>query len=315
MKRLLFPILLIFILFNSVAAQMGGRAGAFARMGFAARGIGMGNAHTAVNSGTISTYYNPALAPFSEQRTASVSVGILSLVRYLNFASYTQPLPPSAGLSIGIINAGVREIDGRDADGFHTEDYSTTENQFFLAFANRILENISIGGAIKLYYARLFENFSSTTVGFDIGALIQMTNELTLGLCIQDLNSKYKWDSKPLYAQNGKTTEDRFPTLRRIAVGYNMLEGVLLFDIEYENSSESTNLFRFGTEYKLVEYFTIRGGMDRYETDDKASGAKPTFGFSVKNSFHGWTPELHYAFVVEPIAPQGLHLLSLTVSF
>jgi hypothetical protein len=315
MKRYFFPILTLFVLFSSADAQIGGRAGSFARMGFAARGIGMGNAMTAVNSGAISTYYNPALAPFAEQRTASVSFGILTLDRYLNFVSYTQAVQPNAGISLGIINAGVRKIDGRDADGYHTEDYSTSENQFYLAFANRVHQRVSLGVAIKLYYARLFEDFSSTTVGFDIGGLVQVTDKMTVGLCIQDLNSKFKWDSKPLYDQNGKITEDKFPNLRRLALGYKLLDGALLLDVEYENSSEKSNLFRFGTEYKLVEYFTVRGGMDRYETGDRATGAKPAFGFSVKNSFNGWTPELHYAFVFEPIAPQGLHLITLNIAF
>lgn len=315
MKQLLLFIVALLFVANISNAQIAGRAGSFARMGFAARGIGMGNALTAVNTGAINTYYNPALASFAEQRTASVSFGILSLDRYLNFVSYTQAIKPNAGLSVGIINAGVRKIDGRDADGYHTEDYSTTENQFYLAFANRVHERVSLGVAIKLYYAKLFEDFSSTTVGFDIGGLVQITDEITLGLCIQDLNSKYKWDSKPLYDQNGKTTEDKFPNLRRIALGYKFLEGALLLDVEYENSSEQTNVFRFGTEYKFVEYFTIRGGMDRYETADNSTGAKPSFGFSVKNSFNGWTPELQYAFVIEPIAPQGLHIITLNVAF
>src|ERR1041385_9240477 len=125
-------------------AQIAGSAGSFARMGSGARGMGMGNAMTAVNFGDLQTYYNPALAAFSDSRTAGATFGLLSLDRYLNFVSYVQPIHPTAGISFGIINAGVRNIDGRDADGEKTGDLSTFENQFFLAFANRVADRLSL---------------------------------------------------------------------------------------------------------------------------------------------------------------------------
>lgn len=43
--------------------SIGGLAGAPFRMGFGSRGIGMGNALSAVTTGDLSSYYNPALTP------------------------------------------------------------------------------------------------------------------------------------------------------------------------------------------------------------------------------------------------------------
>lgn len=315
MKKTLIYIAVLFISVHTSGAQMAGEAGAFARMGFGARGIGMGNALTAVQTGTVSTYYNPALAAFAEQRAASASFGILSFDRYLNFLSYTQHLKPHAGISAGVINAGVRNIDGRDSDGKHTTNYSTTENQFYLSFSNRFFENISLGVTIKLYYAKLFEDFTSTTVGFDVGFLVRLSDKLSLGGCMQDLNSKYKWDSKPLYDEKGRTIENKFPNLRRIALAYKVFDGAGVIDVEFENSSVRTNSIRMGAEYNIVEYFTLRGGIDRWELGDKATGQKPTFGFSAKNSFNGWIPELTYAFVFEPVALHGMHLITLSIVF
>ena len=147
-KNLLYGFLFTLFATFSCLAQSAGNAGAFARLGFGARGMGMGNALSAVNTGAISTYYNPALSPFEEQRIGSATFGILSLDRYLNFLSYTQSLAPHAGLSVGLINAGVRNIEGRDEDGYHTEDYSTTENQFYLSFGNRVDEHVSLGVSV-----------------------------------------------------------------------------------------------------------------------------------------------------------------------
>lgn len=315
MKNKFIYIFLTVTIVMTANAQNAGSAGAFARLGYGARGMGMGNALTAVGYGDISTYYNPALSPYTQLRTASATFGILSLDRYLNFLNYTMALPPHAGFSVGIINSGVRNIDGRDNDGYHTEDYSTTENQAYLSFANSVDEHVSIGVTIKLYYSKLFDKLTSTTVGFDAGTYIQLTDELSLGAVIQDLNSKYKWDTKSLYSQNGKQTEDKFPNLRRVALAYKLPGNNGIIDAEFENSSEKTNILRIGVEYILTENFVVRGGADRFELGDNTTGVKPSFGFTAKNSFNGWTPAVTYAFVVEGYAPHGMHIITLSGTF
>ena len=143
------------LLGQTTSAQLGGTPGAFSRMGFGARGIGMGNAMTAVTTGDIVGYYNPALLSWSEYRHASASFGILSLDRHLNFLSYSQPLQPNAGISAGIINAGVSNIDGRDADGEPTGPLKTSENEIFLSFSNRFKSGFSLGITIKFLYHQL----------------------------------------------------------------------------------------------------------------------------------------------------------------
>jgi len=296
-------------------AQIAGDAGAFVRMGFGARGIGMGNALTAVSTGDINTSYNPALASLSEYRTAAATFSILSFDRYLNFLSYTQSLKPRAGISAGLINAGVRKIDGRDSDGEHTEDYSTFENQFFLSFANRVEDRVSIGVTIKLYYSKLFDEVTSTTVGFDLGGYVQVTDALSIGVAVQDLNSKYRWDTKSIYGENGRPTDNKFPNLRRIGLAYRLPKSVGVISAEFENSSAGTSVIRFGTEYHLHANFNVRGGVDRWDFSDDATGAKPSFGFTVKNPFNSVTPALNYAFVFEPFSSQGMHIITLSAGF
>lgn len=307
--------ILTFVAIGTSHSQTAGTAGAFARMGFGARGIGMGNALTAVIAGDVSTYYNPALSAFSEHRTAAATFSILSLDRYLNFLSYSQSIKPTAGLSFGLINAGVRSIDGRDNDGVHTEDYSTYENQFFLSFSNRVDERVSLGVTLKLYYSKLFEEVKSTTVGFDIGALVLIADDLSLGVAIQDINSKYKWDTKKIYGQNGRPTEDKFPNLRRVGVAYRLPAGLGLVTAEFENSSEKTNILRFGAEHTFLERFSIRGGVDRWDFSDDATGVKPSFGFTARHSLNGWTPAINYAYVIESFAPNGMHIITLSTTF
>ncbi|TAK67385.1 MAG: PorV/PorQ family protein [Bacteroidetes bacterium] len=291
--------------------------GSFARMGYGARGMGMGNAMVAVTTGNISTYYNPALAPFCQERTATASFGILSLDRSLNFLNYTQPIEPNGGFSVGLINAGVSNIDGRDNSGYHTEDYSTFENQFYLAFGFKPEENVALGVAIKMYYSKLFEEVTSSSVGFDLGALVQITPELSIGGSVQDLNSKYQWSTSSVYGTlNGKNTKDNFPIVKKIGAAYTMVNTGVTVSVEYENTASSIQMFRMGAEYLLHENFSVRGGFDRWEiNNDNAAGEKPSFGFTARTSFEHWAPALMYAFIFEPFSSHDIHVITLSASF
>ncbi len=295
--------------------QLAGTAGAFARMGFGSRGIGMGNAMTAVISGEINSHYNPAVVSFAEDRYVSAAFGILSLDRSLNFLSYTQSVKPTAGIAVGIINSGVGKIDGRDSDGIHTSTYSTSENQFFLTFANRFVPAYSLGITVKLYHNRLFEDLSETSIGFDFGLLFKVTEQLTIGAAIQDLRAEYKWDTSELYGQFGNITKDEFPMLRRLGVAYRLPNNLAVVSADFENSYKGTNRLRFGTELNLTPNFSLRGGVDRIDPDEPSENVKPTFGFSIEREVGRFTPSLHYAYVFESFAPGGIHLIGLAARF
>ena len=129
MKKTACAFIVVVLASSAAYSQMGGAPGAFSRLGFGARGMAMGNAMSAVSSGDLAGYYNPALLPYAPGRYGAASFGFLSLDRTLNFLQYTQPLPPMAGLSLGIINSGVSNIDGRDSDGEPTGPMKTSENQ------------------------------------------------------------------------------------------------------------------------------------------------------------------------------------------
>jgi len=284
-------------------------------MGFGARGMGLGNATTALPSGDLVAYDNPALLPWSEYRFASASFGILSLDRSLNFLVFTMPLKPQAGMSAGIINSGVGSIDGRDNDGIPTGDLTTSENQAFLSFGVRTNIGLSLGATVKLLYYRLYTDMTSLTAGIDLGAYYPVTTDLAVAATVRDINSKYKWDSATLYGQQGSNTEDHFPTRFAAGVAYRLPDSVGVLTADCEFSSAHTITLRAGTEIPLVPALTLRAGIDRIDLKDKGNGVRPAFGFTAERSFGSWIPRLHYAFVLEPFSPGGLHMISISVRF
>ncbi len=305
-------ILTSFIANEAIANNNGAWVGSFSRMGFGPRGIAMGNAVNAVTHGPIVSYYNPAAIAFSTAPTLEASVGLLSLDRSLNFAHFTTRIPPAAGFSIAVINAGVSDIDGRNRDGIHTRYFSTSENMFSFAFGLQFTERIAAGISFKLYYYSLYDDMSSTTIGLDLGFLYQLNRRIQLAAGIKDINSKYKWDSSNLYEQQGRVTEDNFPLLYQIGGSYLSDDKTLLVSIQSEYSEAYGFILRGGVEAFVSENIILRGGIDNMLDEDSS---KPSLGIGIRHPVRDWLPSFNYTLVFEPHAPSSFHIISVGIEF
>jgi len=307
-------------LFSSVVsfAQLGGLAGSFSRMGFGSRGISMGNAMTSVTDGDVIGYYNPAVSVFQNDHLVNLSYSFLAFDRTLNFVSYTKnfKIPGQkeggAGITISWINAGVSNIDGRDADGFPIGTYSTNENQFLFAPSFQVSKAVSLGVGFKLYYSKLFDGVKSTTVGFDVGTIIKPSDRISIGVAIKDLDSKYIWNTTSIYQENGTTTTDKFPVLMDLGVSYELPKNIGLVAVDLENSSNTTSqngidykssstVLKMGAEFNLVKNLQLRAGFDRFDfqSNDIYGNTNVMFGVGYQVGFKSYTVGLDYSFVME----------------
>jgi len=312
--RILFLIMAVQALAMSQStSNLGGLPGSPMRMGFGAEGIGVGNALVAMRSNSVTGYYNPALLPFQGSPVAFASTSFLSLDRSLNFLSYSRHVEPSGGISIGIINAGVTDIEERDSDGRRTGTVSTSENAFLLSFGVQVDSRLSIGVSSKILYYHLYTDINSTTVGFDVGLAVVLSDEWTVGMSLQDLGSKYKWNTTELYGINGNTTVDRFPLRKKLGIGYAALSIPLQASIETEHVAGILFL-RMGATFRVLDEFILRAGIDRLSPSGDGL-PKPAFGFTAVQDIGSLAGFLSYAFVFEPYAPAGMHILSLGAEF
>lgn len=313
--------------------------GSFARNGFSARGIAMGNALVADLSGDASPYYNPALAPYQTGQSLSASAAFLSMDRELQFLQFATPIRPSAGIAVGLIHAGVNDIDGRDASGYHTQTLSTDEFALFLAFGNRFGDRLSAGTALKLYRADVLDVVEPTlTLGVDAGITYAVSPALHVGLVVGDLLARYSWDTSQAL-EGGRSTTDRFPVRIRIGGMVRLLDDRFHLTAEYESrfttrqqrirvpttagpsvstafETESLLLhgsrLRVGGAYRFVEVFTVRGGLNRIGAGD-LEGLRPSAGFGVEQPLGNLDVRASYAVVLEPYVRDGMHLLSLQI--
>lgn len=315
-------------------------AGAFSRLGFGARGIAMSNALVADASGAASPYYNPALAPSIADQHVEATAALLSLDRELQFLQFGTPLQPRAGIAAGLIHAGVRDIDGRDGSGYHTQTYSTDEYAFFLAFGVRFTDRVQGGVGLQYFRADLADGLApSNSIGLDIGIMARLTRDLSIGIAVDDLLARYTWDSSDLYGNEGRSTTDRFPIRIRIGGAYRFMEGRGRVVAEYESSFRSAethavelvldgnavrqvvqrerlmlqqNQLRAGGELLLVDPFTVRVGIDRIG-DTEIGAITPTGGFMLEQPVGELGVRAEYAIVLEPYAAGTMHFITLQI--
>lgn len=325
--------IIFLISFSFAAAQYSSVSqypGAFSRMGFSARGIAMGNAMGAVIDGNLVGYYNPAIASFQKEIAFSAAYTFLSFDRSLNFISFGKNFelgkkrdeegnwmkPQSvAGISVGIINSGVSGIEERDNQGIKTGDLSTSENLFFVSVSNRFSDRMSVGITFKFYYYKLYENITSTGVGFDFGVLFKAAENLSFSALISDLNSKYKWNTNDLYGQYGSLTENSFPLRKEIGAAYKLSNYNLLLTAEFENIDSETNYLRGGIEYSPLTNLAFRAGMDNYNISNSEIPVKPAFGFNYNYKIDDYVVGIDYAYGFEPYSPNDFHVISLNFKF
>jgi hypothetical protein len=216
---------------------------------------------------------------------------------------------------VGIINSGVSKIDGRDNQGRQTGELSTSENQFFLGLSNRFSRKLALGVAAKFYYYKLYEDISSTSLGFDIGALYMLSDYMNLSFVLTDINSKYKWDSSPVYGRDGTISEDKFPFIKKFGASYFNKDIGLLASAELVLSNAQNTIIRFGAEYNIFDKLYLRGGIDQVSVNNADWPMKPSAGISFSRQVGNISVGFDYAFMIEQYSTMDRHIVGLNLNF
>ncbi len=296
------------------AYETGGYAGSFLRMGLGARAIAMGNAFTAVPQSAFSGFYNPGGLPFLKRPQLAFSGGILPLDRRHNFIGFAAHLNPrtgksgnspnqnvlEAGLSLGWVNSGVSDIDGRDSNGNPQGMFSSSENAFLFSFAVKPFSKMAVGFSAKVLYARLpkvQENNSALTtrgLGLDFGLMVHPISNMYVGVVLQDVRSRYTWNTEHVW-ERGTTTVDRFPKILRVGASY-FFGKKLLLSAETHYNFEQGWRFNGGAEYVYRNRLIGRVG---FKADHL------TFGLGINLRLWRLQSQLAYAYDANPVLPWG----------
>ncbi len=287
-----------------MAAEEGGYAGAFLRMGVGAKALGMGEAFVSVADDASAVHYNPAALSFVGKRVFTSAYRALSLGRRFSYLGYAQPLRHEAGVGIGWISAGLDDIDGRDEDGQPTRKFSDSENAITFCFSKRTIPHLAFGLAIR-YFQQKLAGVSTNTVGLGFGGIYKKEKKFSVGFSVQNLRSKYSWDTKELW-ERGTTTTDTIPTNYRIGFSYWLLNGRLLTAFDLEKNLKQTMKYHFGVDFKIYKDFNLRLG---YNNDRFA------FGGGLSQRYKDFEFTFNYAYLPEKAAVAPAKIYSLEVRF
>ncbi|MFV1980723.1 MAG: PorV/PorQ family protein [Rhodothermia bacterium] len=321
----------------SVAAGVHAQnAGAFSERGFGVRGIALGNAQVADAFGSGSPWYNPALAPLYSDQMIETAYTFLTNDRRLEYIQFAVPMKPRAGVAVGLIHAGVSDIDGRDDSGYHTETYSTDDYAAFLAFGSRVGSKATIGFAFRFFRSTLLPELSANSIGLQIGTTVQVRENLFVGASLDNILSRFEWDASDVLG-SGQNSTDNFPIKLRVGVAYRLMEEKLTLLGEYESRFETVDVakpgvdviggsprstttleevtlhqssFRAGAEYQVAELLLLRLGVDRI--GDGAGGEMiPSAGFTLKYAVGELGTRFDYTFGKEAFGLGTFHLIGI----
>jgi hypothetical protein len=309
--KIKFILLLILLLpFVSFASENGGYAGSYLRMGLGARSISMGNTGVAFPATAYAAFYNPAAFGLIEDPLAGLSYSFLSLDRHSGYISFSMKVPPGAGFSIGWIESGVGDLNSYNSIGEETGEINHSANAVYFSFGRQFGSHLSIGVSVKVLFESINDGtddfeYSSNGVGFDIGALYLVTEDLWVGAQIKDINSKLKANTEDLFERGG-TTIDEFPLTGKIGTYYISPLKWLKAAYDFEWSNKGLKKHHIGIEAIYGKNLALRLGLN---------GSDPVFGAGLDFEILSTVSFLDYAFIPSVVDEGVSHIFSWQVMF
>jgi len=265
------------------ASGLGGFAGTSNRFTADPLAAGTGGITLFQETSTNSYAQNPAAQAFATERRFDAGLAQLPLDRFLYSISASQPLPPTANLSIGIIAGGTKNIEARDSRGISTGMLSDTELTYLASFAIRFSEQLALGVNFKLLSKQLSSegdllDLKGSGFGAGLGAIIKPRVGTTIGVAIKDWNSSYKWKTED-YFDIGSSYTDNFP----MSFSWGLLQEMNAYSLalEHDYFYIGENIYRASIMWHKYDALLINTGFS-YEDDRIFSGLSARYQLSLK---------------------------------
>lgn len=298
-RSILLAVLTLLLSQNGFAQGSGNKyAGEFLAIGIGGRPLGMGGAYVSLVNDVTAGYWNPgALARINyPQMSLMHDERFGNLVNY-DYGSIAIPFGPKTSFGISVIRLGVDDnADTRNAlidlnnngilDPGERIDYNritffnAADWAFFFTYSKRQSEKLSYGVNLKIINRSIAEG-SAWGVGFDVGAIYNVSPKFRVGVNLQDVTTTLlAWNTgrKELItptAKMGSSYDIEFLKNSRITPSVD-------FDVRFENrkfaSLGHVGPVSFdahtGVEYGFKDLFAVRVGYNDVK--------QLTFGAGVK---------------------------------
>jgi hypothetical protein len=299
--------------------DIGTSSAVFLRMEQGARAQGMGGAFVAMEKDVESVWYNPAALSFTDGTQVNFSyAGYIGDITS-SYAAFSVPAGANKNAAvIGDVNyISMGSVDARDATGVVTKTINLNNLVAGLGYSFPTAQNISFGFHAKYLEQNLGDYKANGFVG-DIGLLYRMSEDLSLGVCSQNLGGKIKTSD----------IENTVPMDTRAGLAYTVSPKMILA-VDEEMPSDSDNRFHIGSEYKMSDSFFLRAGYNSSTAVGFCAGAGflTPVSFKAKNENGAWWKEavdkdwkhnvirIDYAYISSASTTEPTHRVSATLKF
>lgn len=276
--------ILIFLNFCLYANYYGGSPGANFNYGTNAREISLSNSIVSSYNKGFVALNNPALLPKIKNNEYGFSYFIMSLDRSVQSISIARPLPPSAGVSLSFYRVGtdnIVETNSSFGDQLGILNYS---QGFGMLSFGIDLGSLSGGFNFKALYNNMDIYQSESSLGFDIGFLYEINQNINLGMKINNLSSSFDWEIDHLNQNQSEIYEEEIPTSYMLGISYN-IPYKLLVSAQVDSYAIKNNInlseifyykYKLGFEYHLDSKITnntifLRLGLNYLNNDFKCA--------------------------------------------
>ncbi len=299
-RSLVCSLLLLVLLSTNIFAQGSGNkySGEFLAIGVGGRPLGMGGAFVSLVSDVTAGYWNPgALARLNyPQMSLMHDERFGNLVNY-DYGSVAIPFGTNTSLGLSVIRLGVDDVPNTNGawedlnhngyfDSGDRLDYSkinffnAADWAVYFTYSKKQTEKLSYGVNLKVISESL-DNATAWGIGFDVGAMYNVSEKFRVGANLQDITTTYlAWSTgtKELITPTAKVGGSYdIPFL-----GTGRITPAMDFDVRFENRQFSSLAhvgpvsfdMHAGLEYGFKDLFAVRVGYNDVKQLTLGAGIK-----------------------------------------
>lgn len=257
----------------SYASSPGTSGGRILNQAIGARPLSMGETFVAIADDINAINWNPAGLGNLERPTISTMYlkGLADTGYY--YFGYGQPAGEIGAIAVSVFTLQGGNMEINYTDGTSATKKSEQDYVYSFSYARKLNKSISLGANIKFISSTLAEDYSTTAYAFDFGGLYKLADKLSLGLVVQNIGTKIK------YEEEG----DPLPMKIRGGIAYRIMPNQnhdLIIGMDIVKPNDDSLKEHLGMEYWFKKTIAIRTGYKiGYDLDSLTGGV----GFKLKN--------------------------------
>lgn len=220
-----------------------------------ARTIGMGGAFTATANDALGAVWNPAGLTFMSQNQVGFEHARLFEGTSLNAVSFVVPARSFPTLGISMISLGSGEFEATDELNQSLGSFKEGDLAVLLTASKAFSTRFSLGTNVKIVRQSV-EEFHSSGVGVDLGAMYHVTPALRLGASVLNIGGP---------SVSLRDVSEKYPVDFRAGFAYTFFGGIAMIGADYGHRSGPGSSIHVGTEVYPIESLGLRLGYDASE--------------------------------------------------